>query len=404
MSEKIVIVGDGIAAISAIKAIRETDKDSEIKLYGDEKFYPYNRVRLTKAMLSSLDEEKILLQKKEWYVENNIKLYRNLKVNSINTEKKELELSDGTKTNYTKLLLANGSRNFTPDINGINKEGVLTLKNLEDAQNIINKVEKSETILVIGGGILGLELAWELRKMNKKVIVSEIASRLMPKQLGEKASLILYNTVVNNGVQVILGNGISEISVNDKGVEGIITDNGKFIPCDLVIYSVGIRPNIEILTGTNIKVSKGIIVNEKMQTNIQDIYAAGDVAAFKNGIYGLWNIAIGQGTIAGYNMIGRNVDYKPIAPVTTLSAFNISLFSMGDIDESNASNIVVSEEEGLYNKILVDDNKVIGAIVVGSIKSSPVLKKAIEEKIDLGNIDFGNVYIGDLIERIKSKK
>lgn len=404
MSEKIVIVGDGIAAISAIKAIRETDKDSEIKLYGDEKFYPYNRVRLTKAMLSSLDEEKILLQKKEWYEENNIKLYRGLKVNSINTEKEEIELSDGTKTNYTKLLLANGSRNLVPDINGINKEGVLTLKTLEDAQNIIDKVEQSETVLVIGGGILGLELAWELRKMNKKVIVSEIASRLMPKQLDEKSSITLYNTVINNGVEVILGNGVSEISVNDKGVEGIITDGGKFIPCDLVVYSVGIRPNIEILTGTNINVNKGIIVNERMQTNIRNVYAAGDVAEFKNGIYGLWNIAIGQGTIAGYNIAGRSVEYKPIAPVTTLSAFNVSLFSMGDIDENNAGNIVVSEEEGSYSKILIDDNKVIGAIVVGSIKSSPILKRAIEEEIDLGNFDFSNVYIGDLIERIKSKK
>ena len=139
-----------------------------------------------------------------------------------------------------------------------------------------------------------------------------------------------------------------------------------------------------------------------METNIENIYAAGDVVEFDNNIYGLWNIAIGQGTIAGYNMIGKNTIYKPIAPVTTLSAFNISLFSMGNINEDNSTNVVISEEGNSYNKILINNNKIVGAIVVGNIKSSPILKKAIEEKIDLGEIDFSNVYIADLIETIKT--
>lgn len=404
MNERIVIVGNGITALSAIKAIRENDKESEIKLYGEEKFYPYNRVKLTKGALNSLDEDKMLLQKKEWYEENKVMLYRDLKVTSINTEKKEVELSNGTKEVYSKLLLANGAKNFIPDINGINKEGVLTLRTLEDARNIIDKAQKSNKILVIGGGILGLELAWILNQMGKKVIISEIAPRLMPKQLDEKASLMLHNSITSNGIDVMLNNNISEISANDNGVEGIIIDAGKFINCDLIIYSVGIKPNVDILTGTNIKVNKGIVVNEKMETSISDIYAAGDVAELDNKIYGLWNIAIAQGTTAGYNILGKDVIYKSASPVTTLSAFNISLFSMGDICEGNADNIVINEDEGSYSKILISNNKIIGSIVVGSIKNSPILKKAIEEKIDLGDINFSDVYVNDLIEIIKNKK
>ncbi|MCT8978832.1 FAD-dependent oxidoreductase [Clostridium sp. CX1] len=405
MEDKVVIIGTGIAAISAIKAIRAVDKEIKVELYGDELFYPYNRLRLSKGLLGSLEEDKLLIQKKEWYGENNITLNKGIKVVSINTDSKELQLSDGGKADYTKLLLANGASNFVPDINGINKSGVFTLRTLQDARNIAEESSKCKTVLHIGGGILGLELAWVLAQAGKKIIVSELAERLMPRQLDERASELLENAVKNSGIDIMLGSQISEISVRESGVEGFITNKGEFISCDMVTYSIGVRPNVALLKETDIKVNKGVIVNEKMETNIPDIYAAGDIAEFDGRVHGLWNIAISQGTTAGNNIVGRDSTYKHVSPITTMNAFGLSLFSMGTIEEDKATDILVEDNDTKnYKKVFIKNNRVIGAVVIGDTKISTTLKRAIENELDLGSINFKNVYIDQLIERIKGIK
>lgn len=405
MTESIVIVGNGIAAISAIKSIREIDKKSKIHLIGEEKFYPYNRVRLSKGLLSGLEENKILLQKKEWYDKNEVILYLNNKVVSIDTSKKAVKLSDGNLIDYTKLLLANGSHNITPLISGINKHGVYTLKTLEDAWAIMDRLKDAQVVLVIGGGIQGLETSWIVAQAGKKVILSHRSQRFMRAQLDEKASKILEKAVSASNVQILFNTQISEIKGNGK-VEAFMTTDGKSYECDTIIYSVGTRPNIDILADTPIKTNNGIIVNEKMETNVEGIYAAGDVAEYDNQIYGLWNIAIGQGKVAGYNIVGRDSTYEHIIPVTTLNAFNLSLFSMGTVDESKATDIVVEDrsEEGIYNKVLINNDKIMGAIVVGNIKLSPALKSVIEKETSLKGMDFKSTSFDELIQALKSNK
>ena len=159
MPEKLVIIGNGISAITAIKAIREFDQISEIHLIGEEEFYPYNRVRLSKGLLSTLEEDKILLQKKEWYDNNNINLYLDTQVLSIDIDKQLVELSKEIFIPYTKLLIATGSHNIEPEVLGIEKTGVYTLKTLQDAWDIMDRVKDSSSSLIIGGGIQGLETA-----------------------------------------------------------------------------------------------------------------------------------------------------------------------------------------------------------------------------------------------------
>lgn len=405
MTEKIVIIGNGIAAISAIKSIREIDDTSEIHLIGEERFYPYNRVRLSKGLLTGLEEEKILLQKREWYDVNNVILYLNNTVISINVDKKEVGLSDGNSIGYTKLLLANGSHNVAPLIPGIGKHGVYTLKTLQDAWDITDKLKDTQVALIIGGGVQGLETAWIMIQSGKNVILSHRSARFMGKQLDEKASKILERAVVASGVQVLFSTQISEVKGTDN-VEGFMSTDGNSYDCDTIIYSVGTKPNIDVLENTPLNTNNGVIVNEKMMTNVSDIYAAGDVAEYNNQIYGLWNIAIGQGKVAGYNIVGKDNVYEHIVPVTTLNAFNLSLFSMGIVDESKATDIIIEDrsEEGIYNKVLISDDKVIGAIVVGNIKSSPALKAAIENEVSLKGIDYKNISFDDLIQVIKNNK
>lgn len=405
MNNKIVIIGNGIAGITAIKSIRKIDKESEIHLFGDEEFYPYNRLRLSKGLLNKLEENNILIQKKDWYDSNRISLYKDTKVISIDTDKKEIILSNNTGINYTKLLLANGARNIAPPIPGIDKSGVFTLRTLNDAWDIIESMNTKEKVLNIGGGIQGLEIAWVLSQMGKKVILAELLPRIMPKQLDEKASKILKEVVESQGIEVMLNTEITEIYGESK-VEGFKTAKGESIKCDMVTYSIGIKPNIKILENTKVNTGKGIIVNNKMETNIKDIYAAGDVAEFDNKVYGLWNIAIGHGKVAGLNILGEESVYEHIVPVTTLNAFNISLFSMGIVEESKATDVVLEDksEENVYNKVFIKNDKVIGGIVIGNLKYSPILKIAIEKEIDLKGVDYKNVSFDELLQIIKERK
>ncbi len=405
MKEKIVILGNGIAALSAIKAIREVDSISEIHVYGEEPYYPYNRIRLSKGLLSALEEDKILLQKKEWYKTNHVNMYIGKKAVFLDPLTQIITFQDGSQTDYTKLLIATGASNAIPPIKGIEKKGVFTLRTLEDAQRITSQQKQGSSFLNIGGGIQGLETAWILSQLHKKVIVAELLPRLMPKQLDHKASTIVEKVIQAQDIEVLTNTQISEITGN-ACVQGFLTADNENHPCDTVLYSIGICPNTHGFTDTNLMINKGIVVNEKMQTNIPHIYAAGDVAEFQDEIYGLWNIAIEQGKIAGYNMVGKESYYTPITPVTTLTAFGISLFSMGIVDETKSTHVVMEDqsEQNMYSKIFIRNQTVIGAIVIGTIKSSPALKSAIENKIPLGDLNFSNVSVETLIEIIKKNK
>ena len=405
MGNKIIIVGNGIAGITAIKSIRKVDKETEIHLLGEESFYPYNRIRISKGLLDKLEEDNILLQKKDWYESSGVVLHKDTKVISVNPDKKEITLSDNSKMDYKKLLLANGSSNMLPPIKGIDKKGVLTLRNLQDAWDIVDGVELNENILNIGGGIQGLETAWTLSQMGKKVTIAELSPRIMPKQLDEAASKILKLAVEEKGIKVMLDTEVREIYGSNK-VEGFKTAKGDLVDCDMITYSIGIKPNIELLQDSEVEINKGIVVNEKMETNIEDIYAAGDIAEFDGKLYGLWNIAIEQGKVAGLNIVGEKSIYEHIIPVTTLNAFDISLFSMGIVDESEATDIILENksQEKIYNKVFIKDNKVIGAVVIGNIKYSPILKTAIEKEICLEGVDYKNVSFDELLEIIKERK
>jgi len=396
LNDRIIIIGGGIAGISAIKAIRETDSTTEIHMISNEKFYPYNRLRLTKGLFGNLSSEDILLQKKEWYEINKVNLHIDKEVTWIDVKEHEVILNDGDKLNFSKLLLASGAYNFTPPIEGIEKENVYTIRHLEDAWAVKEVVGAKKKPLIIGGGIQGLETAWELNQHGEEVAIAEIQSRLMPMQLDIRASQILRNIIEGYNIKVYLEMQVYKI-LGGNEVTGVSGENGLQISCDMVVYNAGIRPNINFLKDTPIQYNKGVIVNNKMETSVEDIYAAGDVVEFGGRTFGLWNIAIEQGKAAGYNMVGMDMVYKNIVPVTTLNAFGISLFSMGNVDEDKChySLIEESEYDKSYKRIFIHDSKIVGAIVIGDTKKSPILKSAIENQTLIDKFDLYKVFVKD---------
>jgi len=402
MTKKIIIIGNGIAAITAIKSIREIDLESDIYLIGGEKFYPYTRIKLSKSLFDELSDNKILIQKKEWYEQNNVKLFINTNVISINTNSLEVLLSDGSNLNYDKLLIANGASNNIPPIDGICMNGVYTLRSLDDALSIKKRLDENAQVIILGGGILGLEMAWILHQHGIKVTIVELLPTLMPRQLDLKASEILKSKIQACGIQILTNTAVNKIIGNNK-VEGILIDDKVELKCDMVIYSTGIKPNMELITNTDIEKKRGILVNNKMETNIKNIYAAGDIAEFDSQVIGLWNIAMAQGKVAGANIAGRETVYEKITPVTILNAFGISLFSMGCIDESSPTKVLIYEDINAigYKKIFIKDNKIVGAIVIGDARRSPLLKSAIEKGLPLNEVNLSTISVDELLDNLK---
>ena len=273
---------------------------------------------------------------------------------------------------------------------------------MDYAWNLRNIINSNAVVVNIGGGIQGLETTWELNRQGKRVSVAEIQSRLMPRQLDSRSSEILKHAIESFNIKVLLNTQIEKV-IGNGSVEGILTNDGNIIDCNILGYSVGTRPNIDILEHTSIEKNKGVIVNNRMQTNVKSIYAAGDVAEFDGKVAGLWNIAIEQGKTAGYNMAGKDTIYKNIVPVTTLNAFGISLFSMGEVDENKCNQTLVDDNlsNTAYKRIFINDNKVVGAIVIGDTKKSPVLKSAIEAQTPLNDFAISNISAEDLLNSLK---
>ncbi len=413
MTQDIVIIGGGVAAFNAIKAIREIDSETNIHLVQSEPIYPYYRTRLTKSLFENLEADDISLQRKEWYDQKNIIIHFKKEVTSIDTKNNMVNLNDGSHLDYSKLLLANGASNFKPNIEGIDKENVFTIRKFEDIQAIKSKSDDQKTILHIGGGIQNLEAAWAFCSHDKEVIIVEFMDRLMPRQLDTRASEILLNTVKSYNTKVLLSTEVIAIKGNEK-VNSVIakdrnssegTNAEQSLACDMVIYSVGIRPNKKLYENTDIQTNIGVIVDDHMRTNYDNIYAAGDIAEYCGRVGGLWTIAIEQGKTSGYNIMGKDTSYIGLLPVTLMNAFNLTIFSVGSIDESNTTLTLVDDpaDNKSYKRLFIKDSIIIGAIIIGSTKYNNILKKLVSEKTDLSDYDFSNISVDELLDQLKSK-
>jgi nitrite reductase (NADH) large subunit len=376
-----------------------------IDLFGEEKFYPYYRLKLSKSLFDKLDEDSILLQKKDWYEKNRVNLHLNVRVMGVDIEQQAVLLPQGTRMSYDKLLLANGASNRPPAIVGIDGGKMNTIRNLEDVQRLRGVLEGKNEILYIGGGILGLETAWILQQHHKQVSITEIQNRLFPNQLDERAATILKDLVESFGIRVVTNAEVVKI-IGDKAVEEVEMKDGSKFPCELVLYSTGIIPNIDILKGTPIKTNRGVIIDDKMQTNIANVYAAGDVAEHDGKVYGLWNIAAGQGKTAGYNMVNHEIVYQPPVPMTVLNAYGISLFSMGDVSETGATRTVIEDDhpKNTYRRIFIRNHVIVGTIIIGDSNKSLLLKTAIEQKLSLERIDRQGIKVDEMLELLKTLK
>ncbi|MGI6435226.1 MAG: FAD-dependent oxidoreductase [Syntrophomonadaceae bacterium] len=363
-----VVVGGGIAALSAAEAIRCRNNTARITMVSDEAALPYYRPALSDYLGEELAEEKFYVKRPSWYDEQRIEVIIATSVKAINSSKRELFLSNGEKMAYNRLILATGARSNIPDIPGVDCEGVYALRSYKDVQTIKAVLEQVGQVVIIGGGVLGLEAAWEMSRLGKQVAIIEHNSRLMPRQLDADASQRLETLVRQHGVQLHLARDVRCLQGSPR-VSSVKLTDGQVLNADLVLLSTGVKPNLELAQAAGIETDRGIVVDAGMRTSASDIYAAGDVAQFAGNLIGLWPTAMEMGRIAGANAAGDWQEYHPPTLSTLLVAFDMEVFSRGEVNPSQEETRVVEvwdPVENYYKKSFIKDGILIGEIVIAS--------------------------------------
>lgn len=383
---KIIIIGNGIAGISAAEAIRGRDKNFEIVMYTDERHYHYSRPRVIEYLSGKVDVNTIIIKKEEFYKQNNIKLNLNSKIISIDTQNKKIILSDGRQDNFDRLIIAAGAYSFLPPVDGADTEGVFTLRTIDDADKIVSFSRGKNKALVIGGGLLGIEAAMSLKTLGLDVAIVEVFDRLLPRQLDKDSAKILQAMLEEKGLKFLLPKQTSSIEKNNDLLKINFKDNTSAI-ADLTLFSAGIRCNLKIIEGSGIEFGMGIKVNEYMRTNIPDIFAAGDIAEYHGVVYGIWPAAKEQGTAAGINATGEKTEYKGSVLSTKLKVVGIELASIGSIEHGEGIQIHTKQDKGIFKRVFVKDSKLVGAILLGDTSQYSKLQDIIKSQKEPGKIE-----------------
>lgn len=376
-SKKYLVLGGGAAALEAARAIRERDRTGGITMISEEKYLPYNRPMLTKAMITDFDGSQLAVEKQEWYDSNHISVVLDTKVTSIDPAKKSVKCGD-LELVYDKLIYALGARCFVPPFKGADLPKVLTVRGIDDARKIRQMLPGVKKAAVIGGGVLGLEGAWTLVRAKVDVTVIETADRLLPRQLTPAASEMLGRIVENSGVHFLTG--VSTEAITEQGV---LLKDGREIPADLVIISTGVRANTEIAKAAGITVDRAITVNEKMETNLPDIYAAGDCAQFNGVNYALWSQSVEEGKTAGANAAGDALAYETVDGALTFNGCGTSLFAIGDNGMNPEKNYRTAELKDMkrsqYEKYTFENNRLVGVILIGDTSRLAELSQKVKD-------------------------
>jgi nitrite reductase (NADH) large subunit len=378
---KYLIVGNGVAGTTAAVRIRQKDTSGEITMLTEEKNPFYSRIRLIDFLAGEATEEDVIMRKLAWYDKNRISLILNKKIISVDTQKKEVRTSSDDKFGYDRLLLAVGGRSFVPPIPGAKLEGVFTLRTLDDARAIKEYARGTEEVLLIGGGVLGLEVGNALRKSGKKISVVEFFPRLLPRQMDPEGSRILCAQMEELGFKFHLGTKTQELIGRDK-VKKAHLDDGSEVRADMVIISAGVRANTALAEEADITCGQaGIVVNDRMLTSRADVYAAGDSAEHRGRMYGIWPAAEAQGRVAGTNMAGGDEKFEGMTPSNVLKVAGIELAAAGDIDPEGRCQCIIKrdDEKHIYIKLVHEEDALRGCIILGTKKNRGKILKAVSE-------------------------
>ncbi|MFO7797886.1 MAG: FAD-dependent oxidoreductase [Promethearchaeati archaeon] len=391
---KVVIIGNNVAGTFSAQNIRNKDENAEIHIYSQENYNYYTRIKLPEIISELKTIDDLIVFKDDWYVNNNISTHLNSKISAINPDEKFISSEESNqKILYDKLILAVGSHPNIPPIDNTREllgKGVFTLRNIDDAYTIRNYIKEKncEKAIIIGGGLLGLELSKQIKNTGLDTRVIEFFPRLLPRQLDVDCANMLKKDVEDMGITVEL-DAKTETILGNSYVEGVKLKNGNQYDADLILIQAGVRPNIELAKVTGLDTDKGIVVNEYLETSKKDIYAVGDCIQFNDQTWGIIPACMDQSQIVASSLLGdKEKKYKGTTPKNTLKIVGIDLTSIGVYDPSEELGggweimRKIDKTNNCYQKIVLKDNKLKGAILFGEKDAISFINKNIESEVD----------------------
>ncbi|MBN2005617.1 MAG: NAD(P)/FAD-dependent oxidoreductase [Anaerolineae bacterium] len=372
------IVGGGVAGITAALDLSRRNL-GEVDVYSDEAYPYYYRPQLTEFIAGEITLDKLFRRKLGWYEERGIHIHLSSPVTALDTQNKIITIAGNNVVPYDKLLLSMGSKPSLPPIAGGDKQGIFTWRTLNDSLEIEKSAVTCSQTVVIGGGLLGLEAARGLLGFCPHVTILEFFPRLLPRQLDVEGAALLQHFVESLGIRVIV-DAKTEAFLGDEHVTGVRTKDGREFPAWTVLIAAGVRPEMRLAQEAGIQVDRGVVVDEHMATNVPDVFAAGDVAAYKGYSWAIAPIAQVQARIASANMAGEVTAYDVIVPSTTLKVVGIDVSSIGVVNpEENTYQEIrkLDQNAGTYKKIVLHDGAIVGSIII----NDKALAKELEKRI-----------------------
>lgn len=412
-----VIIGNSAAGVWAAETLRHLDHSSEVIMIAEESLPAYSRCLLPDYLAGEKEEDSLRIRPLDFYEKNNIETIFGQRADGVDSQNKEVILQDGRRISYDRLLIATGASSFIPPVPGLSGKNVFGLRNMSDVDGILEACKEARHIVVMGGGFVGLEAAYGLHQRGYEVTVVEKLPQILPQQFDERAAKILQNDMQHGGIRVILGQGIKEVvnpgllgNLMKKGRRVILEDNQQ-LEADVIIVATGTRANTAIVSNTSMNINRGIVVNDFMETSIHDIYAAGDVAETKDTVTGeigltpIWPNASIQGRIAAYNMAGQKCQYGGLVGMQNSVEFRkVPAIAMGITKPNNDSYkelFQFSPERNQYKKLVIQDNRLVGMILVGDITQAGIYGGLIKGKDDISqytneimskNFNYAHIY------------
>lgn len=405
-----VIIGTGVAGFSAVEAIRSVDRSGEVIMLGDDPHGYYSRPGLAYVLTGELQDVSLFPKKREEYTRLDF-IYKKVRVLGIDRANKKLQLEKEPLQSYDKLLIATGASAVPLTVPGANLQGVMKLDDLEDARRILKHAKRGRTAIVVGGGITALELTEGLVARGVRVQYLLRGNRYWSNVLDEHESRIVEARLQEEGVTLQFRSEVSEIIGRGGKVTGIRLLDGRAMKCDMVAFAVGIKPRLDLARTADIALDRGILVNEFLQTNDPQIFAAGDVAQVYDPLSGrsvldsLWSPAREQGYTAGLNMAGQKKPYLKAVPinVTRLAGLTTTIIGAvgGGVDEDVVgiargdsetwrqlpdAIVVQGGFEVNHVRVLIGEDRIIGAVVMGDQKLSAPLQAMVSKKINIASI------------------
>lgn len=395
-----VIIGGSIAGIAAAREIRATDSGTEITVVSDEIRKAYYRPLLPFVIERDEIDITFVDDLTEKYGVKNI--YE--KAEGIDVSSREVRCSSGTRYRYDKLLIATGAAPIIPDIPGYRSDDVFSLRTMGDAVRIKTAVKGKKSAVVIGGGFVGIKAAVALKHLGLGVTIIEKLGHILPLRLDERGARIIADVIKAAGIEIINNDSISEIIRASGAIASVRLASGGTLDADIVIIAVGAKPNVEIFRDSGLAINRGILINEFLQTNVPDIYAAGDAVEYVDLVTGLpsvsalWTNAEEMGRFAGKNMTGGNIKYRGFLSVMNATdILGVPVISVGLIEpEGKDYEAMVKDDINSYRKLVFGGDFLVGVLFIGDVTNAGIYTNLIKNRIPLGSMKDEAIIKGEL--------